>query len=194
MTPIRVYGTDVTRVGSSVRRYYNLACPCRERSCTMTKVVAIMSMSLDGYVADANDGVAEVFDWYFSGDVEVSMPSTRSGMTFHVSAPSADHLRGLMAEVGAMLTGRRTFEVADGWGGQHPWDVPAFVATTTCPTAGHGPTRQSSSSPTASKAPLLERNRLPARSPWECTAPKRSSSAWTPGCSTRSTSIWLPCC
>jgi len=26
----------------------------------MTKVVAIMSMSLDGYVADANDGVAEV--------------------------------------------------------------------------------------------------------------------------------------
>jgi hypothetical protein len=28
----------------------------------MTKVVAIMSMSLDGYVADANDGVAEVFD------------------------------------------------------------------------------------------------------------------------------------
>ena len=36
----------------------------------MSKVVAIMSMSLDGYVADANDGVAEVFDWYFSGDVD----------------------------------------------------------------------------------------------------------------------------
>ena len=95
----------------------------------MTKVVAIMSMSLDGYVADANDGVAEVFDWYFSGDVEVSMPSTRSDMTFHVSGPSADHVKGLMAEVGAMLTGRRTFEQADGWDGQHPWDVPAFVVT-----------------------------------------------------------------
>ena len=27
----------------------------------MTKVVALMSMSLDGYVADATDGVAEVF-------------------------------------------------------------------------------------------------------------------------------------
>jgi len=36
---------------------------------------------------------------------------------------------GLTDEVGAMLTGRRTFEVADGWGGQHPWDIPAFVAT-----------------------------------------------------------------
>ena len=96
----------------------------------MSKVVALMSMSLDGYVADENDGVAEVFDWYGSGDVEVSTASmVDAGMTFHVSAPSADHLRGLLAEVGAMLTGRRTFERADGWGGQHPWDVPAFVVT-----------------------------------------------------------------
>jgi dihydrofolate reductase len=120
---------DVAHVGSSVRRYYNLPRSWRERSCTMTKVVAIMSMSLDGYVADAHDGVAEVFDWYFSGDVEVSTASATSGMTFRVSPASADHLRGLGAEVGAMLTGRRTFEVADGWGGQHPWDVPAFVVT-----------------------------------------------------------------
>ena len=29
----------------------------------MAKVIAFMSMSLDGFVADANDGVAEVFDW-----------------------------------------------------------------------------------------------------------------------------------
>jgi dihydrofolate reductase len=88
-----------------------------------------MSMSLDGYVADANDGVAEVFDWYFSGEVEVPTASGASAMTFQVSTPSAEHLRGLVAEVGAMLTGRRTFEVADGWGGQHPWDIPAFVVT-----------------------------------------------------------------
>jgi dihydrofolate reductase len=95
----------------------------------MTEVVALMSMSLDGYVADENDGVDEVFDWYFSGDVEVSTASTTSGMTFHVSTPSANHLRGLTAEVGAMLTGRRTFEVAGGWEGRHPWDVPVFVVT-----------------------------------------------------------------
>jgi dihydrofolate reductase len=94
----------------------------------MTKVVAIMSMSLDGYVADASDGVAEVFDWYFAGDVEISMP-VKSDMTFSVSAPSADHVRGLMVEIGAMLTGRRTFDRAGGWDGQHPWDIPAFVAT-----------------------------------------------------------------
>jgi dihydrofolate reductase len=95
----------------------------------MTKVVALMSMSLDGFVADTSDGVAEVFDWYFSGDVEVPTASGGSGMTFRVSEPSADHLRGLVAEIGSMLTGRRTFDRADGWGGRHPWDIPAFVVT-----------------------------------------------------------------
>ncbi len=93
----------------------------------MNKVIALMSMSLDGYVADAEDGVAEVFDWYFSGDVEVPTASPTTGFTFQVSPPSADHLRGLMGEIGAMLTGRRTFERAGGWGGRHPFDVPAFV-------------------------------------------------------------------
>jgi dihydrofolate reductase len=95
----------------------------------MTKVVAIMSMSLDGFVADEKDGVAEVFDWYFSGDVEVPTASATSDMTFRVSPLSAEHLTGLVGEIGAMLTGRRTFDVADGWGGRHPWDVPAFVVT-----------------------------------------------------------------
>ena len=61
----------------------------------MSKVVALMSMSLDGYVADANDGVDEVFDWYFSGDVEVPMPIPTPDFTFHVSAASAEHLQGL---------------------------------------------------------------------------------------------------
>jgi hypothetical protein len=38
-----------------------------------------MSMSLDGYVADAYDGVADVFDWYVSDDVEVSRTRDRKG-------------------------------------------------------------------------------------------------------------------
>ena len=95
----------------------------------MANVIALMSTSLDGFVADANDGVAEVFDWYFSGDVEVPMPIPTPDFTFHVSPASADHLKGLMAETGAFLTGRRTFDNADGWGGQHAWGVPAFVVT-----------------------------------------------------------------
>ncbi len=93
----------------------------------MAKVVAFMSMSLDGYVADESDGVNQVFDWYFSGDVEI--PTGSEDFTFRVSRPSADHLRSLMRDAGAFLTGRRTFDAANGWGGQHPWNVPAFVVT-----------------------------------------------------------------
>ncbi len=94
----------------------------------MSKLVAIMSMSLDGYVADVNDGVSKVFDWYFnSGDVEFHAGGS-GPMTFRVSEPSAEHIRGLWSELGAVLTGRRTFEVAHGWGGNHAWG-PAFVLT-----------------------------------------------------------------
>ena len=94
----------------------------------MSRLVALMSMSLDGYVADRDDGVNEVFDWYMSsGDVEFHTGGS-DPMTFHVSEPSAEHLRRLWSELGAVLTGRRTFEVAQGWGGNHAWG-PAFVLT-----------------------------------------------------------------
>jgi dihydrofolate reductase len=93
----------------------------------MSKVIAIMSMSLDGYVADANDGVGEVFDWYFAGDVAIDTGGS-DPMTFKVSGPSAEHIRSLTSSLGAVLTGRRTFEVAQGWGGNHAWG-PAFVLT-----------------------------------------------------------------
>ena len=49
-------------------------------------------------------------------------------MTFKMSGPSAAHLRDLTSELGAMLTGRRTFDKAEGWGGNHAWG-PAFVLT-----------------------------------------------------------------
>ncbi len=47
----------------------------------MSKVVAIMSMSLDGYVADRNDGVAEV--------LASSMKSTSTSRRFFL-APAFD--------------------------------------------------------------------------------------------------------
>jgi dihydrofolate reductase len=84
-----------------------------------------MSMSLDGFVADPNDGVAEVFDWNFSGDVEVNVGGA-DAMTLKLSKPSAEHFKALTSELGALITGRRTFAVAEGWGGNHPWG-PAFV-------------------------------------------------------------------
>jgi len=93
----------------------------------MSKLIALMSMSLDGFVADAGDGVAEVFEWYFSGDVEIRTGGS-DPMTFRMSEPSAAHFQGLVSELGAMLTGRRTFDKADGWNGRHGFG-PAFVLT-----------------------------------------------------------------
>lgn len=99
----------------------------------MSKLIAIMSMSLDGFVADPHDGVHDVFAWYFSsGDVEVRTGGA-DAYTFRVSGPSAEHIRGLTASLGAVLAGRRTFDVAEGWGGHHAWG-PAFVLTHHVPT------------------------------------------------------------
>jgi dihydrofolate reductase len=94
----------------------------------MSKVIALMSMSLDGYVAGPDDDVDDVFAWYFnSGDVEFSTGGA-APMTFRVSEASAEHLRGLVGGLGAVLAGRRTFDKAQGWGGNHAWG-PAFVLT-----------------------------------------------------------------
>lgn len=94
----------------------------------MSQLIAIMSMSLDGFVADPDDGVNEVFDWYFhSGEVEVRAGGS-DVMTFRMSEASAGHVRELTSGLGAVLTGRRTFDKAGGWGGNHGWG-PAFVLT-----------------------------------------------------------------
>ncbi len=99
----------------------------------MSKVIAIMSMSLDGYVADSNGGVAEVMGWYMtSGDTKVQTGGS-DPMTLKMSEASARQYRDLTSKLGAVLTGRRTFETADGWGGNHAWG-PAFVLTHRVPT------------------------------------------------------------
>lgn len=99
----------------------------------MSKVIAIMSMSLDGYVADGNGDVAEVMGWYMaSGDTEVQTGGS-DPMTLKMSEASARQYRDLTSELGSVLTGRRTFETADGWGGNHAWG-PAFVLTHRIPT------------------------------------------------------------
>jgi dihydrofolate reductase len=97
----------------------------------MATVVAEMTMSLDGFVADPSDGVHELFGWYANGDVAV--PSADPDRTFHVSEASAGHLRDLLNNLGAIVSGRRMFDVADGWKGGHPLGVPVLVVTHAVP-------------------------------------------------------------
>jgi dihydrofolate reductase len=97
----------------------------------MVTVVANMSMSLDGFIADPADGVEHLFGWYDNGNVTV--PTADPRMTFHVSEASAAHLRGMLTNVGALVCGRHLFDVAKGWGGNHPTGAPVFVVTHTIP-------------------------------------------------------------
>ena len=93
----------------------------------MATVVADLSMSLDGFVADRSDDVGPLFDWFGNGDVAVPMADPR--WTLHTSEASAAVMREALANVGALVAGRRWFDVARGWGGSHPMGVPVFVVT-----------------------------------------------------------------
>ncbi len=97
----------------------------------MATVVANMSMSLDGLVADPTDDVGPLFDWFLHG--EVTVPSADPRWSFHTSEASARHLREGLANVGALLCGRRLFDHTGGWGGSHPTGVPVFVVTHSVP-------------------------------------------------------------
>ena len=96
----------------------------------MGKVGTGLSMSLDGLIAGLNDGPERslggsgerIFKWYFSGDTDYELPS--GTMTFKVSPVSAELLREVHATIGALVTGRRTFDI-----GKRPdWlpDIPDF--------------------------------------------------------------------
>ena len=104
----------------------------------MGNVVFNMTMSLDGFVAGPNDspenGLGEggeaLFNWYFSGDTEV--PISDGNMVLKVSPQSAKLLKESMGNYGAGVWGRKTFDIAQGWGG-HPPGSPAFIVTHTVP-------------------------------------------------------------
>jgi dihydrofolate reductase len=98
----------------------------------MTKVMTGATMSLDGYIADASHGGFEyLFQWYTNGDVET--PTANPDMTLRTSAASAEHLRDLNEKTGALVVGRRLFDMTKGWGGRHPMDVPVVVVTHSVP-------------------------------------------------------------
>jgi dihydrofolate reductase len=97
----------------------------------MATVIADMSMSLDGYVADSNDRTDLLFGWYFGGDTPVATPNPN--VTFMVSEASARDLGDAISNVGALISGRRTFDLAGGWGGAHPMGVPVVVVTHDAP-------------------------------------------------------------
>lgn len=98
----------------------------------MGSVYSSASMSLDGFIARNDDSPGAIFDWYENGDIEV--PTAMDGLVFHLSEASAHYVRDLSSRLGALVVGRRLFDVTDGWRGQHPYDVPVVVLTHNPPT------------------------------------------------------------
>jgi hypothetical protein len=92
----------------------------------MGKVSMGLSMSLDGFIAGPNDGPEHplgeggerLFAWYSGGETEYRLPGTE--MVFMVSPQSAELLREAHGKMGAFVTGRRTFDITNGWGGSPP--------------------------------------------------------------------------
>jgi dihydrofolate reductase len=93
----------------------------------MGKVTTHMTMSLDGFIADPDDQPGELFDWYQAG--EVSVPSANENVAFDVDQASAEVLGDLTDDVGALVSGRRLFDIANGWGDSHPAGARVVVVT-----------------------------------------------------------------
>ena len=91
--------------------------------------VLYMSMSLDGFVTGPNagpgnglgDGGERLHEWLFGG--EGTDAGGIPGRPANANGAVVDEFRA----TGAVVTGRTTFELADGWGGDHHDGVPIFV-------------------------------------------------------------------
>jgi len=99
----------------------------------MTKIYTGASMSLDGYISGPEEsGFDLLFDWYNNGDVVVE--TARPELTMTLTEPSAAYFRHVIGTEGALVVGRKLFDVTNGWEGRHPLDVPVFVVTHNPPT------------------------------------------------------------
>jgi dihydrofolate reductase len=96
----------------------------------MSKIVLCMWMSLDGFVAGPEDGPDRGLG---IGGERLHDFLTFTGEDHPTSARSHDEVgAAVMADLmttGAVLTGRRTFDLAGGWGGDHHDGVPIIVLT-----------------------------------------------------------------
>ncbi|GAY13178.1 dihydrofolate reductase family protein [Pseudonocardia sp. N23] len=103
----------------------------------MARVIADMTMSLDGFIPDPADGIGELFGWFGNGDVETT--THNEAITFRTTGASAAVLRDALENVGALVCGRRLYDLTHGWGGSHPTGAPIFVVTHEAPAEPFAP-------------------------------------------------------
>ena len=97
----------------------------------MTKVLAGITTSVDGYVAGPDDGPGKglgeggerLHYWVFGG------PWTYDEPTGEPTGEDAAWLEQMVSRVGAVVGGRWTYEAAGHWGEKNPWGLPFFIVT-----------------------------------------------------------------
>ena len=98
----------------------------------MSKVVAGITTSVDGYITGPGDGPEcglgaggeRLHYWVFGGPWTYDSPG-RGEATGEDKA----WLDEVMAANGAVIAGRGTYEAAGHWGGSNPWGIPLFIVT-----------------------------------------------------------------
>jgi dihydrofolate reductase len=98
----------------------------------MNKVVAAITMSVDGCFTGPDDGPGcglgvggeRLHYWVFGGPW-----SYESGPRGEATGGDQAWLDEAMERVGAVVGGRWTYEAADHWGGTNPWGLPFFIVT-----------------------------------------------------------------
>jgi dihydrofolate reductase len=98
----------------------------------MGKAFLAAVMSVDGYIADTEDDVGPLFDWYANGDVEFY--GADPNRPFRTTQASADSIRPVWARIGATVIGRRLFDLTNGWNGVPAVGEHVFVVTHGAPT------------------------------------------------------------
>jgi len=98
----------------------------------MTKVLAGITTSVDGYITGPHDGAGKglgeggerLHHWVFGGPWTYD-----SGPKGEPAGEDAEWLAETTSRVGAVVGGRWTYEAAGHWGGENPWGLPFFIVT-----------------------------------------------------------------
>jgi dihydrofolate reductase len=97
----------------------------------MTKVLAGITMSVDGYITGPDDGPGKglgeggerLHYWVFGGPWTYAQPQGEP------TGEDAAWLAEMIERVGAVVGGRGTYEAAGHWGDKNPWGLPFFIVT-----------------------------------------------------------------
>ncbi len=93
----------------------------------MTRVIANLAMSIDGFIADPDGGCDDLFGFYDNGSLEFRI--AEGWPPFHMDEPSATLFREAVARIGCHVMGRDLYDMTNGWEG-HPGNEAAIVVLT----------------------------------------------------------------